>query len=164
MTFSFKSPLKLAALALALTLPFAGAPAMAQSNNRGGGDPGEARIANCTPGNITCYATQDSVCRSSGAFLALRMSSASAVTLECMPDRQTLDRVFAEANAVQNTNCTAGRLCIVQGNRTGDSDNVYRHMVAMMNACLGSHGLLEVHGILPDEGNRSTLYAGCVRR
>lgn len=155
---------KCVALAL-FVLPSLTPAALAQSRGGGGGSgPGEAAaLDNCGPGAITCYATQDANCRSSGGFIRLRMTSADAVTLECTSDRNDLNRVFAQERA-QTTTCTSGHLCIRHGTRTGDATNIYRQMVGAMNSCLQSQGYLEVHAILSDGPNTSTLYAGCVRR
>lgn len=160
---SFLSSLpKIAALSLML-LPAAAPMAFGQSQRGGGGTAEFIAVDNCAPGAITCYATQDANCRSSGGFIRLRMTSADAVTLECTSDRTALNRVFAQEHA-QTTTCTAGHLCIRHGTRTGDQTNIYRQMVGAMNSCLHSHGYLEVHAILSDGPNASTLYAGCVRR
>jgi len=156
-------PLSLAALTLAAALPMiAAAPALAQT--RGGGGGGELAInLGCQPGNITCIATYDASCRESGGFMTLRKTMASAVTMECTSDRARLDAVFREEGA-QTTTCTSGHLCLRQGTRTGNETNIYRQVVGMMNTCLRSQGVLEVHAILADGPNTSTAYAGCLPR
>lgn len=135
-------------------------PVFAQATNRSP-EVGALVAIDCVPGNITCLATYDAGCRSSGGFVHLSMTMASAVTLRCEPDRHDLDEVFYQANA-QTETCTAGHLCLSHGTRTGDESNVYRHLVGMMNSCLQSHGRLEVHAIMPDGPNESTVYAGCL--
>ena len=150
----------LAALALSSLLTN---PAPAQIRGGGAGSGGSLAIANCPPGNITCYATQDAICRESGGFMRLSMTMASAVALECTSDRARLDQVFRQERA-QTETCTSGHLCIRHGTRTGDETNIYRLMVGMMNTCLRSQGRLEVYGILADGENTSTAYAGCLPR
>lgn len=161
------SRLPILALTALLGLPLA-QPAAAQAARGGGipGDltPGAAVALDCVPGNITCLATVDATCRAAGGLVHLSMTMASAVTLRCEADRHDLDEVFDEA-AAQTETCTAGHLCLQRGSRAGDdADNVYRRLVGMMNACLRSHGRLEVHAIMPDGPNRSTVYAGCLPR
>ena len=72
------------AACVALAAPL---PAVAQAAARGGGTDVDAANIDCSPGNITCLAHADATCRSTGGFLGLSMSMASAVMLRCEPDR-----------------------------------------------------------------------------
>lgn len=148
----------LATLALPLVTPMA-----ALGQLRGGGSDTNAIVmTDCVPGNITCYAQQDAICRQAGGFISLSGTMAGAVTLQCTSDRTDLDRVFADARA-QTTTCTAGNLCRTTGPRTGLEASIYATIVYWQNACTTSGGQFEVHALLPATGNDSTLYAGCLR-